>query len=1031
MADSRGDLWRRAAQLTRSARQSRWAQLLATAWLLAIVASFACAQNRSPAEAVKAMRADAGLSVKLVASEPLVRQPVCIEFDDRGRLWVIQYLQYPNPEGLKRTQVDRYSRTIYDRIPDPPPHGPRGADRITILTDQDHDGRMDWSIDFIDGLNLATGLAFGYDGVFVLNVPYLLFYPDRNRDDVPDSDPEVLLSGFGMEDAHSVANSLTWGPDGWLYGCQGSTVTANIRGIEFQQGVWRYHPRTHAFELFCEGGGNAWGLDFDAQGNLLYSTNYGGYVLVHGVQGGNYVKSFAKHGALHNPHAYGYFEHAPHKDFRGGHVTVGGIVYQGGALPNQFNGKYVAGDLLGHAVRYHDIQPFGSTFRTETMGLLLDSHDSWFAPTDLTVGPSGSIYVADWHDARTAHPDPDAQWDRTNGRVFKVSNASSESFPESQIDLTKLSIAELIRMHEHSNQWFVRRARQELARRGASAAIPELLDLARQPNNPPLALEALWSCITLSGPASSIENRLSDDICAQLLASPHAAVRRWTLRWLGDGGRVSADMAVQLDALAEHEEDVHVRQQLASTAARLPAAQALPIINANINRDIDREDPFLPLQWWWAVERHSITGSDEVLRRFTRPALWRSRLGRDVLLPRLVRRYSAAGDTSGLDYVTRLLSAAPDDSARQSLWPSLIAGWQEVPAGQRVARDAVANTHPLAAYLLQQWRAQPHDLRRSPSDLARLVILLGNNEPRQIALDQATSTSADSPTRLAALGLLAEFPADAMLDPLLRLLDERDEPIRLATILALARVENDRVTEVLLRLLEEPLPRNQNTLIHDVLLSRRSSALAWLRSIDREKSSKERTSLEQARRLSLFQDPDIDKLVLKHWGKLDSASPEEKLAEVRRLNNDLRADAGDPRPGYAQFKKHCAVCHRLHGEGGQVGPDLASANRADREFLLVSMVDPSSVIRKEYLSLIVRTTDDRVLTGIPKTLATGELQLINAKNETLTLTSSEIDEVRESPVSLMPEDIYKQLQPQELRDLFAYLQSTSGSVPAH
>lgn len=96
--------------------------------------------------------------------------------------------------------------------------------------------------DFVTGLNQASGISFGHGGVFVLQVPYLLFYPDRNGDDVSDADPELLLTGFRMQDAHSVANSLTWGPDGWLYGCQGGTVTASIRGVEFQQGVWRYHP---------------------------------------------------------------------------------------------------------------------------------------------------------------------------------------------------------------------------------------------------------------------------------------------------------------------------------------------------------------------------------------------------------------------------------------------------------------------------------------------------------------------------------------------------------------------------------------------------------------------------------------------------------------------------------------------------------------------------------------------------------------------------------------------------------------------
>jgi len=145
-------------------------------------------------------------------------------------------------------------------------------------------------------------------------------------DDVPDGDPEVLLAGFGLEDAHALANSLSWGPDGWLYGAQGSTVTANIRGIEFQQGIWRYHPVTHEFELFAEGGGNTWGLDFDEHGNVIAGTNFGEQIGLHQVQGGYYIKGFSKHGPLHNPHTFGYFDHIPYAGFKGGHVTCGGII---------------------------------------------------------------------------------------------------------------------------------------------------------------------------------------------------------------------------------------------------------------------------------------------------------------------------------------------------------------------------------------------------------------------------------------------------------------------------------------------------------------------------------------------------------------------------------------------------------------------------------------------------------------------------------------------------------------------------------
>src|SRR4249920_3030879 len=198
--------------------------------VLVLIVETAAGQGYAPDEAVKRMTVAEGFEVTLVAAEPAVRQPVCIEFDDRGRLWVVQYLQYPNPAGLKRVNVDRYSRTVYDRIPEPPPKGPKGADRITML-DAGAKPR-----DVIKDLNLCSGIAFGHGGIFVMQVPYLLFY--RLKDDAPDRVPQVLLKGFGMQDAHAVANSLTWGPDGWLYGCQGSTVTSEIDGVAFEQGVW-------------------------------------------------------------------------------------------------------------------------------------------------------------------------------------------------------------------------------------------------------------------------------------------------------------------------------------------------------------------------------------------------------------------------------------------------------------------------------------------------------------------------------------------------------------------------------------------------------------------------------------------------------------------------------------------------------------------------------------------------------------------------------------------------------------------------
>ena len=997
---------------------------------LALVATIATccgpcfAQGLSPEDSVRKMSVPNGFEATLIAAEPLARQPAAIEFDDRGRLWVIQYLQYPNPAGLKRVEVDRYSRTRYDRVPKPPPHGPVGADRITILEDTDGDGRMDRGKDFVSGLNLTTGIAFGHGGVYVLNVPYLLFYPDKNRDDIPDSEPEVLLTGFGMEDAHSVANSLTWGPDGWLYGCQGSTVTANIRGHEFQQGVWRYHPVSDQFELFCEGGGNSWGLDFDDTGNLFYSTNYGNYVLLHGVQGGYYVKSFAKHGELHNPHAYGYFNHASHQNFRGGHVTVGGIVYQGNSFPERFRGKYIAADLLGHGVYWHNLKTTGSTVNTVHGGELLQSADPWFAPTDVTMGPDGAIYVTDWHDARTAHPDPDADWDRSNGRIIRIAAKGTQG--HDPVDIAALNTEQLIQLHRHPSQWFVRKARMELAYRSQNRTSAEFdISAVRQKlrqqsvasTHEVSALEALWSLAVVGG--------FDESLAALLLNSPHAAVRAWTIRLLGDTGAVSETMAHRLDRFAEQEPDVHVRQQLACTARRLPAHQSVPIINANINRDIDNNDPYLPLLWWWAVEQHSIDGRVEVMRRFIRPTVWKSQLGRDFLLPRLVRRYAADATPDNLTSLVDLLQAAPDDDSRRLLWSAILQGWKEQPATVAANSATTAQHHEFSRVVSAAWKAAEEDLV-----LTSLAVTLNRQAAFDAATDEAFRESADTSRRGPLLELLASTNNPVLVEPALLLVQsEQHLAIRQAALRILARFENPDVTKNLLQLmaLTTDAASALHSQVRSILLSRLTSARVLLAAVERGDIEAKSIPLQQVRQVALLNDTELNAIVSKHWGQLSSATPGEKLAEVRRLNNDLNAGPGNMASGKLLFTKHCAACHTLFGEGTKLGPDLTTANRKDRNYLLISLVDPDSVIRKEYVSLIVQTTDGRVLTGLPVGRDDSGITLSDGKNkQPIRVASADVEEIHESPISLMPSNLYRQLTPRELRDLFRYLQSDDG-----
>ena len=1004
--------------------------ILAVSVLLAVQAF---AQGYRADEAAQHMKVPGDLQVELVAAEPMIVQPVCIEFDDRGRLWVIQYIQYPNPAGLKRAAVDRWSRTTYDRIPEPPPFGPKGADRITILENTDGNVRADKAHDFINGLNLATGMAFGHGGVFVLNVPYLLFYPDRNEDDIPDSDPIVCVSGFGMEDAHSVANSLTWGPDGWLYGCQGSTVTAHIRGLEFQQGIWRYHPLTHEFELFCEGGGNSWGLDFDREGELIYSTNLGPYRNLHGFQGAYYWKSFGKHGALHNPYAFGYFEHIPHTNFTGGHVTDGGIIYQGTNLPARFHGRYICGDLLGHGVQWHEMFRWGATFTSSHGGYLLEANDKWFAPTDLTISPDEAVYVTDWCDPRTAHPDPDAEWDRSNGRVYRISAKGTRLVPAP--DIRHLPTSQLIALLGSPNDWLVRKARRLLADRRDPEAILPLRSLIFETKDEHLALEALWALYVSGG--------FNEVFAARTLGHRSPPVRKWTVRLLADEKHVSDFIGQRLAELASKEPDVSVRAQLASSAQRLPGKEALPVIKALLIRDLDGADPYIPLLSWWAVERHAVSALEDIEDFFTSQAAWKSAMVRKVLVERLTRRWIAESSPATFDACARLLASAPVDEERHHLLAAIEQGFHDRPAGPVTfgsgglfsnTEIAEVRTNRSMAHFEQVTPALVAEVNRLWRDdttntalicvATRIGISAAVLRARSLLQDDAVK----SELRLSLIQLLAELGDSSDSERILKIAIGAPETLQLAALDALPYFDVPDLPTQLLPHYDKLSARVRGRL-RQVLLSRKQWARRVLQEVDAAHLPAADFSPEQLRVIALHDDKELNELVRKHWGNISSGTAEQKLAEMRRFNNDLNAGNGDPARGHETFTHLCGVCHTLFGEGGKVGPDLTHANH-DREFLLGSIVDPSATIRKEYLAYEVTTKDGRILSGVIAEQSGGNLTLATSTGEHINVPQGQIASLRESAVSLMPEDLVKQLKPQELRDLFSYLQSDKPASPA-
>jgi putative membrane-bound dehydrogenase-like protein len=960
-------------------------------------------QGFAPEAAVKRMKVPAGFTVKLVAAEPLVRQPVTMSFDDRGRLWVIQYLQYPNPAGLKPVKVDQYLRTKYDRVPAPPPRGPKGADRITILSDPDVAGRFRKSRDFVTGLNLASGLCLGHGGVYVAQPPYLLFYPDRNGDDVPDGDPEVLLTGFGMEDAHAFANSLQWGPDGWLYGAQGSTAYANIRGIQFVQGIWRYHPLTKEFELFAEGGGNTWGLDFDRHGNAIAGTNFGGYAMLHQVQGAYYVKNFAKHGALKNPHAYGYFGHVPCTGFRGGHVSCGGIVYEGGAFPNEFRHNYITCSLLSNAVYWYRLDPFRSSFRSAFAGELLVANDTWFRPVDLETGPDGSVYVADWYDKRATHLDPRDTWDRSNGRIYKIEAKGAKTFTTLARPLSKYSSEELVDLLDHPNNWYSREARRILAERRDRSVWPRLRRMIAE-NKGQLALEALWALYVSGG---------FDDAGAEhYLKHANEDVRTWTVRLLGDAKKVSPIIARRLVELARTDPSPVVRSQLACSARRLPGKDCLPIVRELLRRSEDSADPHIPLLIWWAIESKAVSDQKRVLALLHDPADWRLPLVQRYLIERLARRYVAEGTKAGYDACSWLLDHAPGPAEVQLL----VAGMDKALEGRKLAKAPALEKQATAL-----WQKQPDNL-----PLLQLALRLGSAEAYRQALRRAGDAHLPEPVRS---GLIAELGQvghkDAVPVLLAALTGAKSDGLRRSALTALQRFPQPEVARAVLEQYTKlsPALRGQARLL---LLSRPASALEVLRAVDQKRIPAKEIPVEQLRPLLGQKNVEIVRLIEKHWGKLGPATAGAKQSRINYFRGALARGRGDPLRGQLLFRQHCATCHTLFGEGNKIGPDLTGADRKSLNFLLPNIVDPSAVQRLEYANQIIVTTDGRSLTGVVVESGPESVTLADAKNVRTVLPRSQIEQIMPSPVSLMPEGLLDQLDDQQVRDLFSYLQAESS-----
>jgi len=991
----------------------------------------------SPAESLARFHPRAGYAVDLIAAEPVVRQPLNIKFDARGRMWVANYAQYPFPQGLKVVEYDRYIRAKFDKTPLPPPAGDKGADFITIHESPNNDGTYSKSKVLLAGLNIATSVLPDRDGFWVMNPPYLLYYADANHDDVPDGDPIVHLSGFGLEDTHAVANSLTWGPDGWIYGAQGSTCTAKVRvhlpapaatATDFLgQAIWRYHPNKHLFEIFAEGGGNTFGVEFDDKGRVYSGTNWSGPRGLHFVQGGYYVKGWGKHGPLTNPYAFGFFEHMPHAG-NSERLTHTFSIYAGGLMP-ELTGKIIAPNSLQSRIQLTRLEPLGSTFKTIEEDPLMASDDGWFRPVDLKAGPDGAIYIADFYENRISHVDPRDTWDRMTGRIWRIRPASTPAPREPAIiDLTKLTPDQLLAQLDSPNRLSRSATRRLLAERNDPSLVATLAkSLTDNSTSPQRALESLWT-LHLLRPL---------DASAALAGLSHAdpSVRHWTIRFLADEKQsIAPALAAQLIALARSESNPEVRSQLASSAKRLPAAQALPILHEMLLHSADDvKDAFIPLLIWWAIESKLDADAGAVVVLFKSADLWKSPLVQSTIASRLARRLaSGTPPTEDMDARKNTNPNPPDSSASRRSQSALLTLLQSAPtdadraillAGVNQAFDArplrPAELLPeLAAFLAKSGDLDLAARAGDPAAIAKLLVL--------VADDSATETAVKA-KRTQQIDLLAQLAPPQAVPVLLKIASSSKwHSIRRSALSALTRFNDPSIASSLIANYTS-LPKDQGVkpAALSTLLARKSWSLELLKAIDTGVIPKADLTPDHLSRLRANAvDPAIAALLQKTLGQPTRPTSEQKEREITRLKSTLTAQApADARAGQTLFTARCAVCHKLFGQGATIGPDLTPYERRNLEFWLISIVDPSTAIREEYTNFRIDTKDDQTLVGLITQRSADSITLLDATQQKTVIPKAEIATEQALSLSIMPEGLLTDLSEAQIRDLFAFLQA--------
>ncbi len=552
----------------------------------------------TPQEAVAKMTVPDGFKVDLLAAEPDLVQPIAFCWDARGRIWVVEGNTYPArqgtaPAGTSPTPSEAQLKDIYG-----------GKDRILIFEDTDHDGSFDKRTIFVEGLNLVSGIELGFGGVYIGAAPYLLHIPVKPGEDKPAGPPQILLDGWGYQDTHETLNSFIWGPDGWLYGCHGVFTHSNVgapgtppdQRTKLNCAYWRYHPTQKKFDIYAHGTSNSWGFDYNASGDWFSEACVIPHFW-HIIQGGYYLRQSNPLGHF-NPYVYKNIETiADHQHFvgntphggngvsdeaGGGHAHCGLCIYDGDNFPAEYKGRPMMFNIHGQRINQENLVPEGSGYVAKHLPDFLKTNDPNFTGVSLKVGPDGALYFIDWYDKQKCHRPNPAEWDRSNGRMYRVKFTATWN-PYQGEDVAKADQKRLDEFLGWPNVWQRRMARKVAMERSyanESEWTQMTMSLAPKEMKKSARLEWFWRFMSCGGSRQwSTVGALSD---------PDPVLRSWAMRYF---------------KITEGEQaEPRMRLAVASGLTQRPPVDRWQNLEQLLTHAEDAKDHNLPQMYWYALE---------------------------------------------------------------------------------------------------------------------------------------------------------------------------------------------------------------------------------------------------------------------------------------------------------------------------------------------------------------------------------------------------------------------------------------------